>query len=79
MKDMFNYECKHCGHTWSWAYLFVLKCPKCRHYGCFNDFEEQAIKTGDEARATSTHRLATSKSPRLAQQQHYYDLSQQAA
>lgn len=39
MKDMFNYQCKSCGHSWSWAYLFIIKCPKCKQYGCFHDFE----------------------------------------
>jgi hypothetical protein len=32
----FEYRCALCGHTWNWAYLFVVRCPRCKggsHFG----------------------------------------------
>jgi predicted Zn-ribbon and HTH transcriptional regulator len=33
MNELFNYRCKSCGHAWTWAYVFVVRCPKCKQSG----------------------------------------------
>lgn len=40
---IFKYQCKACGHTWEWGYVFVPRCPKCKTCHSFN----QAVVSPD--------------------------------
>jgi predicted ATP-dependent serine protease len=37
VKEAFNYQCQNCGHVWTWGYLFVIRCPKCKQYRGFRE------------------------------------------
>lgn len=34
--SLIKYECVVCGHTWTWGYLFVVKCHACKSYQSFS-------------------------------------------
>jgi len=62
VKEVFNYQCNKCGHMWTWAYLFVIKCPKCKQYAGFGDPEGQ-VKGKREFTRTSPQDKDGSASP----------------
>jgi len=58
-----EYQCKICGHRWTWSYLFVVRCRVCKTYHSFdqaavNPHELPSIAAPDDEHPISQPSIA---------------------